>query len=304
MPVLLAALKDKDPWLRYHAAQVIGEMGKEARSALPQLIAALKEQDEQLSGILIDALAQMGKDAAPAIPALVDIVRDSGDSWVRARAAQALVPFGRDAKDAVPGLLDMLKNSRRNRGAAAVALAKIATPAEALPALIEAFAEPSREPHREEYDIAQALHQLGPEAAGPVAELLRHKRPEVRIRAIKALVGYGRKVPSILPFLMGAIDDQDEDVALSAAEAVWNLDRRTEVLPCFTRGLKAKTATNRVRAARGLMSMDAEAKAAVPDLITACKDRDPWVRREALAALSQLDREAARKLVEAEADGM
>jgi HEAT repeat protein len=304
LPVLLAGLKDKDPRLRYYAAQVIGEMGKEASPALPQLIAALKEQDAQVSSMLIDALAQMGKDAAPAIPALVDIVRDSGDSPARARAAQALMLFGRDAKDAVPGLLDMLKNSRQNRGAAAVALAKIATHAEALPALIEAFAEPARERRQEEYDIAQALYEMGPEAAGPVAELLRHKRSEVRIRAIRFLVRHHKQVQSIVAPLMDAMGDTDEDVALSAAEAVWNIGRRTEVLPYLVRGLKAKTATNRIRAAIGLGSMGAEAKAAVPDLINAFADPDSAVRRAAHEALVGLDPETARKLAESKAGGM
>jgi HEAT repeat protein len=296
-------LKEKDPALRHYAAQVIAEMGKGARPALAQLIAALKDQDDPVTGMLIHALAQMGADAAPAIPALVDIVRDGGDSWVRARAAQALVPFGRDAKDAVPGLLDMLKSSRQNRGVAATALAKIATPDEALPALLEAFAEPSREHDHEQYAVAEALHQFGPEAAGPVAELLRHKRPEVRIRAVGVLVRLGKQVPSIVPLLVNAMDDKDEEVALFAAEAVWNLDRRTEVLPCFMRGLKAKTASNRIRAARNLMSMGAEAKPALPDLVAACKDRDSSVRREAYQALSVLDQETARKLGDPEASG-
>jgi HEAT repeat protein len=198
----------------------------------------------------------------------------------------------------------MLKNSQRNRGTAAVALAQIATPAEALPALLEAFAEPPRELHRDERDIAEALYQLSPEAAGRVAELLRHKRSEVRIRAIRFLVRHPKQDQSIVPPLMDTMDDTDEDVALSAAEAVWNIGRRTEVLPYLVRGLKAKTANNRIRAAQCLSGMGADAKPAVPDLINAFADPDSAVRRAAHEALSRLDPETARKLVKAEADGM
>jgi HEAT repeat protein len=256
IPVLLAVLKNKDMELRRFAAQVVVEMGKEASHALPQLLEGLKDQDEQTAGMLIYAMAQMGRDAAPAIPALVDIVRD-GSQNLRTRAAWALMPFGREAKEAVPALLDMLKNSHNDRSTVAMALAKIATPAEALPALLEVFVEPRREHERDEHAVTEALIQFGPAAVGSVAELLQHKRPEVRIKAINVLVRYGKQAQFIVPQLMAVMDDKDDDVALSAAEAVWQMERRSEVLPHFVRGLKAKSTNSRVRAARNLMHMGA-----------------------------------------------
>jgi HEAT repeat protein len=304
MPVMLAALKDKDVSLRQWAAQDIAEMGKEATHAAPHLVEFLKDQDEAVAGWLVHALSQMGKEAARAIPALVDIVRDGGDSWARSRAADALMPFGREAKDAVPGLLDMLKSGRHNRGAAARALAKIATPAEALPALLEVFAAPPRDEFdQHDHAVAEALHEFGPAAIGPAAELLQHKRGEVRIRAINVLVRFGKQAQSIVPQLMDVMDDKDEDVSLRAAEAVWIIDRRPEVLPHFLRGLKAKTANNRIRAAQNLMNMGPEAKPAVPELVAACKDRDSSVRREAYRALTVVDNETARKLGAPDVDG-
>jgi HEAT repeat protein len=307
IPVLLAGLKEKDMGLRQYAAQVVAEMGKEATHVVPQLVAALKGQDDQTAAMLIHALSQMGNDAAPAIPALVEIVRDGGSSYgIRARAAQALMPFGREAKDAVPALLDMLKGgpqNRHDRGAAAMALARIATPTEALPALLEAFVEPqTREHDRNEDAITKAIIQFGADAVGPVAELLQDKRPEVRVRAISVLVRFGQQARDIVPQLMAVMEDKDVDVALNAAEAVWKIDRRPEVLPHFMRGLKAKTPYNRVRAARNLMTMGAQAKPAVPDLIAACKDRDSSVRREAYQALMALEPETARNLGDPEAD--
>jgi HEAT repeat protein len=277
-------------------------MGKEASPALPQLLEALKDQDDRVAGLLIRGLSQMGRDAAPIIPALVDIVRNGGDSSLRAFAAQALMPFSREAKDAVPGLLDMLKAGGHNRSSAAWALAKIATPTEALPAFLEVLTEPSREREPGEHVIADALTQFGPAAVGSVAELLQHKRAEVRMRAMNVLVRFGKQAQSIVPQLIDVMDDKDEDVALSAAEAVWSIDRRPEVLPHFVHGLKAKTANNRVRAARSLMNMGAAAKPAVPELLAACKDHDSSVRREAYRALFSVDNETARKLGDPDAD--
>jgi HEAT repeat protein len=303
MPVLLAVLKDKDISLRQEAAQVIAEMGKDVTHALPQLITALKDQDDRVAAMLIRAISQMGKEGAPAIPALVDIVRDGGDSQARSNAADALTQFGREAKDAVPGLIEMLNSGRHNRSTAAWALAKIATPAEAMPALLEVLAEPSREYEPSDHATGEALISFGPAAIGPVAELLQHKRGEVRIRAINILVRFGKQAQSTVPQLMDVMDDKDEDVSLRAAEAVWNIDRRPEVLPHFVRGLKAKTAHNRISAARNLGNMGADAKPAVPELVAACKDRDSSVRREAYHALLVVDNETARKLGDPEADG-
>jgi HEAT repeat protein len=303
MPVLLAVLKDKDINLRQEAAQVIAEMGKDVAHALPQLLDALKDQDDRVTSMIIRAISQMGKDAAPAIPVLVDIVRDGGESQARDSAAHALAQFGREAKDAVPGLVQMLKSGRHNRSSAAWALAKIATPAEAVPALLEVFVEPSREYEPSDHATGEALVSFGPEALGPVAELLGHKRAEVRIRAINLITRFGKQAQTTVPLLMNLMDDKDEDVSMRAAEAVWSIDRRPEVLPHFVRGLKAKSANNRMSAARNLGNMNADAKPAVPELVAACKDRDSSVRREAYRALSMVDNQTARTLGDPDADG-
>jgi HEAT repeat protein len=303
MPVLLTALKDKDVRLRQHAAEVVSEMGKEAGHAVPQLVEVLKDPDERIAGRLIRVLPQMGRDAAPAIPALVEIVRGGGNSWARGEAAMALMPFGREAKDAVPGLLEMLNGSVHNRDVAVIALPKIATPGEAVPAILKLFAEPSRERDRGEDAIADALHEFGPAVIVPVAGLLQDKRSDVRIRAMKVLASFGKQAQNTVPQLIDSMDDKDDDVALSAAEAVWSIDRRPEVLPHFVRGLKAKTVNNRIRAANNLRNMGADAKPAVPELVAACTDRDSSVRREAYRALALVDNETARKLGDPDAGG-
>jgi HEAT repeat protein len=120
---------------------------------------------------------------------------------------------------------------------------------------------------------------------------------------MKVLASFGKQAQNTVPQLMDLMDDKDDDVFLSAAEAVWSIDRRPEVFPPFVRGLKAKTANNRVRAANNLGNMGAGAKPAVSELVAACKDRDSSVRREAYRALSLVDYETARKLGDPEADG-
>jgi HEAT repeat protein len=145
--------------------------------------------------------------------------------------------------------------------------------------------------------------EFGAAGAGAVAELLRHKSVDVRIEAIGVLTRFEKQAQFVVPQLIELMDDKDADVALRAAEAVWQMDRRKEVLPYFVRALKAKSSSHRHRAARYLNYMGIDAKAAVPDLVAACKDRDPSVRREAYQALLSVDNETARKIGDPEADG-
>jgi HEAT repeat protein len=305
MPALLSGLRDKDANRRSHAAEIIAAMGKDASHAVPQLVEILKEGDERVTAFLISALARAGKEAAPAIPVLIDILRE-GDCGMRVNATLALIPLGRDAKDAVPHLLEMLKTGQpSDRGVAARALGKIATPDEAVKPLLEALAEPVA-PERDfglHSAITEALVGYGPRVAGQVAELLNHKRPDVRIQAIDVIGRFGQKAAFAIPLLKTAMDDKDDEVSLRAAETIWNIERRKQVLPYFVRALKAKNSYHRERAARNLMNMGGDARAAIPNLVAACKDRDAGVRREAYRTLKQLDPETAKKLEEEENDG-
>src|SRR5262249_38729620 len=105
-----------------------------------------------------------------------------------------------------------------------------------------------------------------------------------------------RQAQFAIPLLLSLMDGPDEEVALAAAEAVWTMDRRKDVLPYFTRALKSKSLSHRQRAIRYLNYMGADAKPAVSELVAACSDRDASVRREAYQTLSTLDPETARKI--------
>jgi HEAT repeat protein len=305
MPEILSSLRDKNAGQRRRAAEIIAAMGKDASHAVPQLVEILKERDERVRTLLLSALSRMGREAAPAIPLLIETLRE-GHYGMRVNAMLALIPFGRDAKDAVPALLEILKSGEPgDRGVAARALGQIATSAEAVKPLLEALAEPVA-PERDfglHDAIKEALVGYGPGVAGQVAELLNHKRPEVRIHAIDILSRFGQKAAFAIPLLVTAMDDKDDEASIRAAETVWHIDRRKDVLPYFVRALKAKNSYHRERAARDLMNMGGDARAAVPDLVAACRDRDAGVRREAYRTLQRLDPQEAKKLDDAEKEG-
>ena len=89
IPSLVKTLKDKDPNMRYWAAESLGHFGAEARSAVPDLVEALKDEDKMVRMGVAYALAEIGRAAAEAVPALKDALKDQAKE-VRDAAAYAL----------------------------------------------------------------------------------------------------------------------------------------------------------------------------------------------------------------------
>src|SRR5262245_9763145 len=88
VPSLVRTLKeDKDPNMRYYAAQSLGQFGSEAASAVPDLITALKDEHAMVRMGAAYALGEIG--SADAVPALQEASKD-GEKQVRDAAAHAI----------------------------------------------------------------------------------------------------------------------------------------------------------------------------------------------------------------------
>jgi HEAT repeats len=86
---LVKTLEDKDPKMRYYAAESLGHFGAEARPAVPALIAALKDEDKTVRMGAAYALAEIGPAAADAALGLKAALKDNARE-VRTAAAYAL----------------------------------------------------------------------------------------------------------------------------------------------------------------------------------------------------------------------
>lgn len=86
LPVLKEILREGD--FEWEAAQVLGQLGPAAKSAVPELIAAL-QKDESVQLDAADALGRIGADAAPAIPALKSLLEHEEEE-VRDAARKAI----------------------------------------------------------------------------------------------------------------------------------------------------------------------------------------------------------------------
>jgi HEAT repeat protein len=126
---------------------------------IPDLIQDLKTGDERDRADAAQALGQLGPDAKPALPALLLALRDEGE-WVRERALEAILAIGPDPR-AVESLVTGLKDSDEQvRELSAKALGKIGTAArKSIPALREATRDRQE---RVQKAAADALLQIDP----------------------------------------------------------------------------------------------------------------------------------------------
>lgn len=191
--VLVKALSDSDPWVRYEAADALGNIRPGAKEAVPALIKALGDSEQYVRFRAAFALGNIGPEAKEAVPTLIKALGDSYKS-VREVAADALGKIGPEAKEAVLALIKALGDSdARVRYWAADALEKIGPGAkEAVLALIKALGDSDA---RVRYGAVKALGKIGPAAESVVPALiavLSDPEPDMRREAILLLrqIGY------------------------------------------------------------------------------------------------------------------
>jgi HEAT repeat protein len=136
-----------------------------AQKAIPLLTAALRDKDTQLRACAAEALAETGPLAEPAVPDLVQILQKDTNSSARLQATLALYHIGPGAKAAVPVLIEKLRSEEADgvRVNMAAALGMIrSSPETVVPALIETFLT---DKHSDARTCAMmSIGQFGPEA--------------------------------------------------------------------------------------------------------------------------------------------
>jgi len=175
--MLIKQLKGKDKSERSSAAFALGEIGAEAKAAVPALIKALEQdQDENVRGFAAIALGRIKAETKEAVPALIKAMEHDPDENVRVHAAYGLGEIGAEAKAAVPALIKVLEQVEDEdvRLIAADALGRIGAEARAaVPALIKVL-------ERDEDVQDSAASALAKISSGLVERMHDLSKPELQ----------------------------------------------------------------------------------------------------------------------------
>ncbi|MGE5127768.1 MAG: HEAT repeat domain-containing protein, partial [Betaproteobacteria bacterium] len=167
VPWLLDALGDPSEAVRHEAARALSALHLAAED-VPRLTAALASPDDYVAAFAAWSLGNLGTEARTAVPALARaLAREKTDAVV----SGALARIGPGAVDAVPVLVGFLETgSPDRRWRAARTLGRIGPPAvAAVPALTAAVGDPES---LVRLHAVRALGRVGP-AARPAAAVLQ-----------------------------------------------------------------------------------------------------------------------------------
>jgi HEAT repeat protein len=300
VPALMTALKDKEEYIRWAAADALAQIGEKA---VEPLVGLLRDPNPTTRDVAIRTLGKIGP---AAVPGLSSALKNPMKA-MRETAADAL--GGIHHERAVPPLLEALADKELTvRERAARALVGVGTPAVA--SLFKALNHDNAEVKKR---AAWALEQLGQEpmtetyirpiahgkwkdtnvaapALDTVAATLKDPSKEKRFIAVRTLanVGDDRAVPGLIE----ALADSDREIRDMAIHALVKI-RAAAVQPLLA-ALKEGDAALRPKAA-AVLGYIGDPRSRMP-LMAALGDPEPAVRANAAEALAAYRKD--KRLVE------
>jgi HEAT repeat protein len=299
-PPLLEVLNSSDPavpdWMHDDAEWYLVRLGPKEKVAVPAFTRMLKDKRASIRSWALEALARLGSEAAGAMPAIRQALHDDSVN-VRLSAAEAAWEASEEAQASIPVLTAALVDSDEMvRARAADLLGHIGSAAKpAGPALADAYQKDTSMLVR--LSAAEALwkisHDARPVVTAAIAALKADE--EVRLRALNALKQIGADAKPALANVRDALKDSKTAVRLAAAETLLSVRRDNAGLaPVLATALTDDDDDiMRVRAANMLARLGPQAKAVVPAVRQALRDRSPAVRVSAAIALWRIDHDAA-----------
>jgi HEAT repeat protein len=288
---LTEALKDPDGRVRVNAAEAVWRVGRKPEAAVTVLVAALGDKEVQCRRLAAETLWRMGPAARGAVGALAEALKDK-DGDVRWDAAETLWRIGPEARAAITGLTGALKHEDRNvRRSAAGALGSLGPEAKvAVPALTKALQDKDLQTR---HFAARALVRLGDreakQAAAPILRDALQRTPDQRVRAeiIVFLWTIGPEPESTFPGLKTG-DTGDMWTTTQLLRKV-DKDIQKNAVPTLIAAFKGtRDANGRADFVRALGEIGPAAKASVPALTEALKDKAENVRNAATEALKKI----------------
>ncbi len=277
VPALLGVHQDRivPSRIRGAACLPLVEMKSQAKDAVSALVVLLKKSKDRYRIFHADILGAVGPAARDAVPVLIVTLMDQ-DREIRLHAAVALSKIGVDAGTAVPTLIEMFGDKAQVvRDLAVKALIRIGPEAKlAVPALSAGLKDPAVKSRVEAARIVLHVEPRHPEALAVLTAALKDK--DGKRDAAAALAQIGLLDRATVAALADALKDQDGAVRSDAALAL---------LRANPGNAAAQTVLRSALKDQNLSVGISDAPVLVPFLLDCMKDKDPALRRGAVASL-------------------
>lgn len=294
VPALTEALKDENVNVRRNAAHTLVHIFHSEETVIPVLVEALKDEDADVCITAMEDLGWIGSSAKAAIPILLELLRNK-NTTIRRHAAYALVRISKEVEPAIPVLIEALKdkkdkNEYYHRQMAADALGEIGQNAKvAIPILIEEMLIDNDDIMR---NVAVfALRDIGVISIPAILDVLEEELSNPNIWGEENYIAEaaGKVIEEIganaVDILTESLKDNNIRYAAAYALGLLGADAKAAV-PILIEALKDKKADSRSIVIQTLGSIGSEANTAVPILIEALKDDN--VRSYAIDALGNI----------------
>jgi HEAT repeat protein len=242
---LIDRLGHRNPTVRRRACQSFGTMGKEAFPAADSILPLLKDSEQEVRSRAAWALGCMGDARPHTIAALFDMT-SSGTIEDRRSALHSLGVLGTRTADHASlrerqqEILDALQDEDDDVrwGACFVIQSLDLDPATHVELMVPRLAD--RSERVEEMAIGQLKELAGefdltPQLA-PICHVIRRARARSATAACEVIGRLGPRALAAVPFLLDALNGEDDHTTIAAAEALWRVDHRIEeALPHLAR---------------------------------------------------------------------
>jgi HEAT repeat protein len=303
-PALARFLTHKNKTLRSQAAYALGAIGPASSDSLDKLKSiAAADPDPEVRYTAVAAIAKIGPTNEAAARVVLQALKDS-DSEVRYVAIQNLGEF-RQFYDLVAGpLTDSLGASTDVNDAALKAFTKLGS---APPDAVRRIQAATKvKDYNDRIYAIEALGKIQPvadETLPVLVECLSDSVWSVRREAAKVLGNFGEQASAGLPKIQKLLKDDDQQVRVAAAVAVWKIagdkDTANRVLIETLRAVEpiAKGQNENIQslekrrlrtAVEGLGTLGKDAAESASELAKCLRHDDPITQKALLVALKQI----------------
>jgi HEAT repeat protein/predicted phosphodiesterase len=288
---LLIALNDGQSDVRRAAAEALGTVGQGSTEVLRALLAAIKIKNVLSEDriVVAETLGKLGQGSTEVLNALLTTIKDEDkDSVVRAPAVYTLTILAQGSTEALNALLAAREDGQSDvRRAAARALGTVGQGSpQALNALLAAFKDEDRFVRSA---VAEALGKMGqgsPQALNALLIALNDGQSDVRCAAIQALSTVGQGSPEALNTLLVALKDEDPFVRLAVVAALEKVGQgSTKALNALLAALDDESSLVRLAVAAALGKVGQGSTKALNALLAALDDEDQFVTSSVVQAL-------------------